>query len=107
MTRARRTWLYGMALLIGGGILLMWVGRVPTAQAEADPWARPRVDRDLRDIRKDTLRVAVVADPMVYEERPGAVSGLEFELLERFAAHLDIPVQAVVLQHADSLVPVL
>ena len=107
MTRARRTWLYGMALLIGGGILLMWLGRVPTAQAEADPWARPRVDRDLRDIRKDTLRVAVVADPMVYEERPGAVSGLEFELLERFAAHLDIPVQAVVLQHADSLVPVL
>ena len=33
----------------------------------------------------DTLRVLVLHDPLSWEERPNAISGLEYELIERFA----------------------
>ncbi|MCB0789947.1 MAG: transporter substrate-binding domain-containing protein, partial [Flavobacteriales bacterium] len=64
------------------------------------------MDRDLPAIRKDTLRIAVVRDPLVYEERPGAITGLEYELLERFAAFVELPLAVVVAPSPDSLLPI-
>lgn len=67
------------------------------------PWAEPFVERDLPEVMSDTLRVLVMRDPLSWEKRPKAVSGLEWELLERMADRLDVPVIAVEVRHPDSL----
>ncbi|MBL7985681.1 MAG: transporter substrate-binding domain-containing protein, partial [Flavobacteriales bacterium] len=66
-------------------------------------WARPLVTRDLDRIREDTLRVLVLRDPLTWEERPGAVVGLEWELLKRFAKHEKLRLEAVPVDHPDSM----
>ena len=65
------------------------------------------VDRDLDAIRKDTLRVLVVEHHLTYQRTAGAETGLEFELLERIAKDIGVPIRAVLVQHADSLLPLL
>ncbi len=67
------------------------------------PWDRPLVERDLDLVLGDTLRVLVLMDPLSYEERPNAVSGLEYELMERFAKELGVPVKAIPVDHPDSM----
>lgn len=45
----------------------------------------------------------VVRDPLTWEEHPGAVSGLEWELLERFAAQQRLRLRAVPVDDPDSM----
>ncbi|MBK9289514.1 MAG: transporter substrate-binding domain-containing protein [Flavobacteriales bacterium] len=44
---------------------------------------------------------------MTYQRTAGAETGLEFELLERIAKDIGVPIRAVLVQHADSLLPLL
>ncbi|MBK6551120.1 MAG: transglycosylase SLT domain-containing protein [Flavobacteriales bacterium] len=67
------------------------------------PWDHPVVERDLADIKKDTLRVLVLPDPWTWEVRPKAVTGLEYELLERFADREGLVIQAIPVEHPDSM----
>ena len=57
----------------------------------ASPYGEP-VDRDLDEIRTDTLRVLVIQHHLVYTRSKGAESGLEFELLESVAKELGVPI---------------
>ncbi len=68
-----------------------------------DPRAHPHVVRDLKEIKRDTLRVLVLPDPLSWEERPGAMTGLEWELLERFARRHRMPIKAIPVQDRDSM----
>ncbi|MBK9059818.1 MAG: transglycosylase SLT domain-containing protein [Flavobacteriales bacterium] len=63
--------------------------------------------RDLRRIRKDTLRVLVLSDPLTWEQRPGAMTGLEWELLERFAKRQRLHIKAVPVADRDSMLVML
>ncbi len=72
----------------------------------ASPYGEP-VDRDLDGIRTDTLRVLVIQHHLVYTRSRGAESGLEFELLERIARDLGVPIKAIVVARPDSLLPML
>ena len=92
--------------LVAVGLLfiLAWRWRVVvSAPLHEVPWAEPKVDRDLAQVLADTLRVLVLRDPLTWEQRPKAVSGLEWELMERFAHELNVPVRAVPVEHPDSL----
>jgi len=70
---------------------------------EKFPWDHAWVDRDWAAIQQDTLRVLVLRDPLSWEERPKAVSGLEFELIERFAQQQHVPLKAIPIDHPDSM----
>ncbi len=70
-------------------------------------WAFPIVDRDMNAIRADSLRVIVLRDPLSWEQHPGAVTGLEWELLERFARKEKLPMKAVPAFHPDSALAML
>lgn len=72
----------------------------------ASPFGEP-VDRDLDAIRKDTLRVLVIEHHLVYSRANGTESGLEYELLERVARDIGVPIKAVVVARPDSLLPLL
>ncbi len=67
------------------------------------PGTRPLVHRDLKRIMHDTLRVLVMRDPLSWEEYNDEATGLEWELLERFAHSLHLPLKAVPADHPDSL----
>ena len=81
-------------------VRLRSIGSEPDSQV---PWAEPLVERDLPEVRSDTLRVLVLRDPLSWEVRPQAESGLEWELMERLAGNLKVPVVAVQIGHPDSL----
>lgn len=72
----------------------------------ASPFGKP-TDRDLDAIRRDTLRVLVVRNHLVYEHAPGVESGMEYELLKRLAHELNVPIKAVPVARPDSLLPML
>jgi len=76
---------------------------VAVKQEQQLPWERPHVERDLDAIVKDTLRVLVLADPLSWEERPQGVSGLEHDLLERFAKRIAAPLRVIPMDHPDSM----
>ncbi|MEO8733765.1 MAG: transglycosylase SLT domain-containing protein [Flavobacteriales bacterium] len=111
------TWLRKMRsaelLGTGGFVLLMALMAVPRdpakeAQGATGPaWTKPSVSRDLSDVQKDTLRILVLRDPLTWEVRPGAMTGLEWELLERFAKRLHLPVLAVPVSDPDSMLAML
>lgn len=67
------------------------------------PWAHPLVERDLDAIAKDTLRVLVLRDPLSWEERPNAISGAEYELMERFAKQGGLVLKAIPMDDRDSM----
>src|SRR5690606_3560270 len=96
-------------LWAGTGVVLLGVGMLamqgtPGQMAQANVmWELEPSDRDLHSIRTDTLRVLVLRDPLTWEERTKAVSGLEWELLKRYAQQEKIPIKAVPVAHADSL----
>lgn len=100
-------------LLVGGmaaGIVALAIALLRPDMRQglssASPFGEP-VDRDLDEIRGDTLRVLVVQHHMVYTRTKGAESGLEYELLERVARDLGLPIKAVVVDRPDSLLPML
>jgi membrane-bound lytic murein transglycosylase F len=102
----RRTLFRSLLVMLASGLIALVIVRSRSAATAAGPpvpWSDPRVERDLDAIRMDTLRVLVLSDPLTWEQRPQAQSGLEWELLERIARRLDVPVKAVPLAHADSL----
>ncbi len=105
MTLRKQIWtLTGAAALVSTILFLVSSRAVrPLAEAEMLPWARPLVERDLRDISSDTLRVLVLRDPLTWEERPQAISGLEFELLKRYARHAGLILHAMPMDHPDSM----
>lgn len=67
------------------------------------PWERPLVERDMEAVLADTLRVLVLEDPLSFEARPKAVSGLEYDLLVRFARSVGVPLLAIPMDHPDSM----
>lgn len=67
------------------------------------PWEGPTVQRDLNDIPDDTLRVLMLRDPLVWEERQRAIVGLEYELLQRFARRQRKKLAVQAFDHPDSL----
>ena len=97
----------GTLLLVGAAALAFIVGAVfrggPSNDREAVPWDHPLVERDLDAIKADTLRVLVLRDPLSWERRPNAVTGMEYELLERFAKHEHLALCAVPVDHPDSM----
>lgn len=103
------------AELIGCGLfavmLVLPLAWGPSATERAHPtlmaWSKPQVARDLRQIKKDTLRVLVLSDPLTWEQRPGAMTGLEWELLERFAKRQHLRIKAVPVTDRDSMLMML
>lgn len=100
-------------LLLGGlaaGIVALAIALLQPDMRQslsgASPYGQP-VDRDLDAIRQDTLRVLVIQHHLVYTRSKGAESGLEFELLERVAKDLGVPIKAIVVERPDSLLPLL
>jgi len=97
----------GLFLLLGSALLalvLAWIFHEPGYRnTKHVPWDHPQVERDLADIVRDTLRVLVLRDPLSWEQRPKAETGLEFELLERFARHGHMRIKAIVIDHPDSI----
>lgn len=107
MTSRTRLLIAAALLAVMAAVWSALPGGSREAQGELGPWSRPLVDRDLRHIEADTLRVLVVEHPLTHVRWAAAESGAEYELLERFAIAMRIPVRAVVVQHRDSLVPML
>ncbi len=98
------TWWVGI-LLVLACVGLFAVRKKPNSAMAAGTgvWKVKPLDRDLDTIRGDTLRVLVLNDPLCYEERPKAVTGLEWELLKRFARQEDLEIKAVPMDHLDSM----
>lgn len=83
--------------------LQLWTMRYPLRDPQAPAWAAPVVDRDLKSIASDTLRVLFLRDPLSWEQRPSVETGLEFELMERYARWAKLPLKAVPVDHPDSM----
>jgi len=98
----KRIWFWAgliAALIIAIGL---WRGNRSTGELPPS-WAEPLVERDLETISADTLRVLVLRDPLSWEERPQAITGLEFELLERFARSMMVQLLAIPVTHPDTM----
>ncbi|MBL7939161.1 MAG: transglycosylase SLT domain-containing protein [Flavobacteriales bacterium] len=97
----------GIFLLLGAALLasvLAWIFHERGGRSiKHVPWDHPQVERDLADIVKDTLRVLVLRDPLSWEQRPGAETGLEYELLERFADHGRMRIKVIAMDRPDSM----
>lgn len=104
----RRRYLFGLlvATAVVVAIMLLWPD-VRSGRTGSGPWSDPLVERDLDVILHDTLRVLVIEHHLTYEHMPGAETGLEYELLERFAKQIGVPVRAVVVDRSDNLLPML
>lgn len=104
MTTRERT---GTFVLLGAAVvagLAAWLFGTPNGPGRMRvAWDRPHVERDFEMIAKDTLRVLVLADPLTWEVRPKAVTGLEFELLERFAERHQLPMITIPMEDPDSM----
>jgi membrane-bound lytic murein transglycosylase F len=104
MMQQRRMITWGIPLLVVGagvGHGLLDGGPVPEEVKVA--WSDPLVERDLDTIASDTLRVLVIEDPLTWEVRPKAVSGLEYDLLRRFAGKAGLHVTFTPMHHPDSM----
>lgn len=100
----QRTGLWILLAAMAIAILFTWFFQRGVRSTDLDvPWDHPLVDRDLGAIQKDTLRVLVIEDPLSWEARPGAESGFEFELMERFARSIKVPMKVIVMSRRDSM----
>jgi membrane-bound lytic murein transglycosylase F len=97
------TALFGLLLLA----LLAWPGSTGHGRGHGQPKTLPWAERDLPEMAKDTLRVLVLRDALTWEARPKTPSGLEWELLLRYARWQKLPVVAVPVAHMDSMVRML
>lgn len=103
------------AELLGTGGFALMLGLMAMPPGPAGPpmgykgpaWSKPTISRDLSQIKKDTLRVLVLRDPLTWEVRPGAMTGLEWELLERFAKRQKLPIKAIPVGDPDSMLTML
>ncbi len=104
----RRAELLGTGLF--GLLLVLPTVLKPGATAHENSlenWKHPHVARDLADIKHDTLRVLVMQDPLTWERRPGAMTGLEWELLERFAKYKHLRIKAIPVNSRDTMLMML
>ncbi|MEZ4758020.1 MAG: transglycosylase SLT domain-containing protein [Flavobacteriales bacterium] len=102
----RRNLIRSLLVMLASGLIALLMVRSGRGRMRTEPpppWDGPRVERDLDQVRHDTLRVLVLRDPLTWEQRPRAESGLEWELLERFARTLGVPIAARPVDHPDSL----
>lgn len=95
------TGLFGLLLLAMVALPRAWRGREPKAVTDQ------LVQRDLDEINKDTLRVLVLPDALTWEKRPGAQTGLEWELLERFARWQKVAIKPIPVSDRDSMMMML
>jgi membrane-bound lytic murein transglycosylase MltF len=93
--------LIAVVTLAGAVLLLAPDARGPMAALLDDA----SIDRDLDAIRADTLRVLVMDHHLVYQRVGPVETGLEFELIERFARRERLYLKAVPVQWPDSLLP--
>jgi membrane-bound lytic murein transglycosylase F len=97
----------GVVVLLGAVALAVAVAfifrDVVRGPGDPVPWDHAWVERDLEAIAADTLRVLVLRDPLSWEERPKAETGLEYELLERFAKREGMPIAALPVDHPDTM----
>ena len=100
--------------LLGTGLfalLLLAVAFLPAGGGfhfpRLDHGPKDLVDRDLRQIHKDTLRVLVLPDALSWEPRPGAQTGLEWELLERYARWEKVAIKPIPVSNRDSMLMML
>lgn len=100
----RAAYLIAIGALMLCTALWFWTGQDDQAPI-GRIWDHPLVDRDIDEIRPDTLRILVIEHPLVHERLKGDETGLEFELLERFARRERIPIKAISVEHVDSLLP--
>jgi len=91
-----------LALVVGWP--LMGLDR---ATSEDNAHSGPLVERDLDAIAQDTLRVLVIHDPLTWESRPGAETGLEWELLRRFGRAHALHLRAIPVDDPDSMLMML
>ncbi|MCB0793661.1 MAG: hypothetical protein KDB88_02900, partial [Flavobacteriales bacterium] len=103
MTRRSLSFTFIGIALLGTTGYLFWDGVDRRPLDRLHPDAHPRVDRDLKAILADTLRVLVLQDPLTWEPVRSGARGLEWELLQGYAADRGIPVRAVRVPVADSL----
>lgn len=101
----QRTKVIAGAAGVVGVIALGVVLRVSVAEDGPDwhPWEGPTITRDLDSIKQDTLRVLVLRDPLIWEERSRATTGFAFELLERFARKAKLKLKTIPFDNPDSL----
>lgn len=90
-----------LAVAAGAGYAMLDLAAAPEEVNVA--WSDPLVERDLDAIAADTLRVLVIEDPLTWEVRPKAVSGLEYDLLRRFAGKAGLHVAFTPMHHPDSM----
>lgn len=96
----------GSALFIGL-LALVLLGASHLLPNAPGPTTSHDVKRDLARIRQDTLRVLVLSDPLTWEQRPGATTGLEWELLERFARRYRLVIKPVPVSDPDRMLALL
>lgn len=103
MLKLRPEWI-GTGLF---GLLLLALAVVPKGWeihlAPPGHRAPELAHRDLPEIAKDTLRVLVLPDALTWEKRPGAQTGLEWELLERFARWQKLAIRPIPVSDRDSM----
>lgn len=104
MTVKQRTGLWILLAAVVGAFVVGWFIRSRRMSAmDHVPWAAPKVERDLTEIRSDTLRMLTIRDPLIWEERPSAVTGFEFEVVERFVRQLGVPLKVLEMTDRDSM----
>lgn len=104
----RGAWIGSTAFLVLFALLLpARYGPSEWARGEAPPWDEPLTDRDLDKIKQDTLKVLVLRDALTWERRGSDETGLEFELLERFAKRQKLHLKAVLVTNPDSMLMML
>ncbi|TXD82400.1 transporter substrate-binding domain-containing protein [Subsaximicrobium wynnwilliamsii] len=73
-------------------------------QEEPTTTETPKIKRDLAAIKKDgTLKALTVYSGTSYFLYKGQAMGYEFEMLERFAEHLDLELEIIVVKDLDEL----
>jgi membrane-bound lytic murein transglycosylase F len=98
----RRLWfllLVAAAFIVGVAVLML------TAEHDQawEPWHGPQAERDLDDMAKDSLRLLVLRDPLVWEPGPQGELGLAIAWAKRFARHRHLSVKVVPVSGMDSL----
>lgn len=104
MTTMRRKVLLTLGIVLFGAAGFMAFRSIGISPLEEQvAWAEAKVIRDLSDIQGDTLRVLVLEDPLTWEVRPSAVSGLEYDLLRRFAKGAQMNIAFIPMNDRDSM----
>jgi len=102
----RRWWVFvaAAAAFILAYALVEWTDGVHETPR---PWDGPASHRDLSAIARDTLRVIVCDDPLVWEPNGNGGNGLAWQWLARFAKAQGMAARVVVLSDADSMLTAL